>query len=42
MARLLSRLWRRNHRKSLIVDGRVAFVGGMNGRALAFADEEGP
>lgn len=30
LARLISRLWRRNHRKSLIVDGRVAFTGGMN------------
>jgi cardiolipin synthase len=30
LARALGRLRRRNHRKALIVDGRVAFTGGLN------------
>lgn len=30
LARTLARHRRRNHRKSLVVDGRVAFTGGMN------------
>jgi cardiolipin synthase len=30
LARILSRTFRRDHRKGLVVDGRVAFTGGMN------------
>lgn len=41
IGRLLGRLRRRNHRKAMIVDGRVAFTGGLNLSSDYAATEDG-
>jgi cardiolipin synthase A/B len=41
IGRLLGRLKRRNHRKAMIVDGRVAFTGGLNLSADYASVEDG-